>query len=324
MKTKRNPTKITFGISLPIENVEFDKVVEVARLCERLGYDSLWCYDHMFPYDGGDTTRPFYECLTTLSALSMVTEKIRLGSLVLCNCFRNPALLAKMSSQIDVISKGRLEFGVGAGWFKDEFDAYGYDFADAETRLAQLEEGIRVIKKMWTETTPSFEGKYFKIRKAVNEPKPVQKPHPPIWIGGSLNRILSLVAKYANGWNLGFYKSNNPDGFASKNQMLDDLCLKYGRDPSEIRRSWQGLLILGKNDSDLSRKTKEYMHLSMGIEPVLATLDSCEGELSKFTDAGVTDFFIRFGDVPDSSTLEMFAGQVIPSFRGTEGLPRDS
>jgi F420-dependent oxidoreductase-like protein len=306
---------ITFGVSLPVENTEFDRLKEVSRVCEKLQYNSLWCYDHFFPYDGTDPQKPFYECLTTLAALCTVTEKIRLGSLVLCNSFRSPALVAKMTSQIDVMSNGRLEFGIGAGWFKDEFAAYGYEFPETKVRLDQLEEGIQLIKKMWVEESPSFHGKHYHATNAVNMPKPIQKPHPPIWIGGSLNRILNMVARYADGWNLGFYESNTPEGFARKNRILNAMCKNYRRDPSEIRRSWQGLLILGENESDLSRKTEQYTHLAMGYPPILATVENCDRQLRKFTDAGVTDFIIRFPDPLDFSTLEAFAELVIPRVR---------
>jgi len=314
----RTTERITFGVSLPVENVEFETLKEVCRVCERLGFDSLWCYDHFFPYDGSNPKKSFFECLTTLAALCMVTEKARLGTLVLCNSFRNPALVAKMTAQIDTMSKGRLELGIGGGWFKNEFDAYGYDFRDADFRLAQLEEGIQVIKKMWTEDLATFRGKYYHIINAVNEPKPLQKPHPPIWIGGSLNRILRLVAKYADGWNLGFYQSNTPEGFGKKNRILNTLCKKIGRDPSRIRRSWQGLLILGKNENDLPRKTKQYAHLTMGYPPIQATTANCEEELRKFTAVGVTDFVIRFPDVLDFDTLEAFAECAISRF-GAQG-----
>jgi len=311
--------RVTFGVSLPVENVEFETLKEVSRVCERLGFDSLWCYDHLFPYDGSNPRKPFFECLTTLAALCMVTEKVRLGSLVLCNSFRNPALVAKMAAQIDTMSKGRLELGIGGGWFKNEFDAYGYDFHDAAIRLAQLEEGIQVIKKLWTEDLVTFRGKYYHITNAVNEPKPLQKPHPPIWIGGSLNRILSLVARYADGWNLGFYQSNTPEGFGNKNRTLNTLCQKIGRNPSKIRRSWHGLLVLGKNENDLSTKTKQYAPLSMGYPPIQATTENCEEELRKFTAVGVTDFVIRFPDALDFDTLEAFAECATSRF-GSTGL----
>lgn len=310
-----SPTRrITFGVSLPIQGVEFERVKEYAQFCEKSGFDSVWCYDHFFPYDGTEPTQSFFECFTTLTALSMVTHRVRLGSLVACNNFRNPALVAKMASQIDVLSNGRLDLGIGGGWFREEFDAYGYQFADTATRLGQLDEGIQIIKKMWEEASPSFEGKYYRIKNAVNEPKPIQKPHPPIWIGGSLTRILKLTAKYADGWNIGFYQSNTPEGFAKKNSTLNDLCQKYGRNPAEIRRSWHGLLILGENENDLGRKVERYAHLAMGYQPIQATIENCEHEIRKFTKVGVTDFFIRFPDPLDFVTLQRFAENTIPAF----------
>jgi len=306
--------KITFGATLPIQDVDFENVKEYAQFCEKAGFDSVWCYDHFFPYDGTKPTQNFFECFTTLTALSMVTRRIRLGSLVACNNFRHPALVAKMSSQIDVLSNGRLDLGIGAGWFREEFDAYGYEFGDTNDRLGRLEEGLEIIKRMWLEHSPSFEGKYYRIKNAVNEPKPIQKPHPPIWMGGSLTRILRLTARYADGWNLGFYQSNTPEGFTKKNSTLNALCQNYGRNPAEIRRSWHGLLILGKNESDLERKAQQYKHLALGYPPIQATAETCEREIRKFTRVGVTDFFIRFPDPLDFETLQTFAERIIPTF----------
>jgi F420-dependent oxidoreductase-like protein len=315
VKNSTNP-RITFGVSLPVEDVTFDQLKGIAQLSEKLGYDSIWSYDHLFPYsDSQAKNKPFFECLMTLSALSMATSKIRLGSLVICNPLRNPALLAKMSSQLDVMSKGRLELGIGAGWFKDEFDAYGYDFPDENTRLLQLEEALQVIRALWTNDFATFEGKFYKVRNAPCEPKPIQKPHPPIWVAGSLKRILRIAAKYADGWNLGFYKSNTPEGFRAKNKMLDQACAAPGRDPSKVRRSWHGLLILGKSESDLEEKEKKYKTLSLGYPPIATTIEECYETLSKFTDAGVTDFVIRFADITeDQSSLETFSNRIIPLF----------
>jgi len=306
--------KVTFGVTLPVQGVEFERLKEFAQQCEKLGFDSVWCYDHFFPYDGTKPTQPFYECFTTLTALSMVTSRIRLGSLVACNNFRNPALVAKITSQIDVLSKGRFELGIGAGWNGKEFDAYGYEFNELNLRLERLEEAIQIINKMWMETSPSFEGKYYRIKNAVNEPKPVQKPHPPIWFGGSRKTILRLAAKYADGWNLGFYESNSPKGFAEKCAFLSKACKKYGRNPSDLRRSWTGLLILGRNEKELSEKVKRYGYLSMGYPSMFVTVDTCATEMRKFTQSGVTDFFIQICDPNDLNTLQILSEKIVPLF----------
>ncbi|PSN82306.1 hypothetical protein B9Q02_11855 [Candidatus Marsarchaeota G1 archaeon BE_D] len=301
-------TKVSFGVSLPQQRVDFDTVKEVALICEKLGYDSIWCYDHFFPYDGSDRQQSFFECLSTLSALSVITKKIRLGSLVLCNEFRNPALVSKITSQIDVMSKGRLILGIGAGWFKEEFDTYGYPFSDVKTRIERLEEAIQIIKLMWTKDVVNFSGKHYKIKGAINEPKPIQKPHPPIWIGGSLERILKIAAKYADGWNLGFYASNTPEGFSKKSKKLDELCLLFGRKPSALRRSWHGLVVLADNRSVLFDKLRKYSWMAMGSTLIASTYEECEQSFKKYIEAGVTDFVIKFAEVPESlDVLEKFS-----------------
>ena len=173
---------IRFGVFLPFYAFEakgkspssyFNQVREVVLECERLGYHSVWLDDHLM-----FGKRPILESWTTLSALSSITKKIKLGTMVLCNSFRKPALLAKMAATLDVISNGRLEFGIGAGTQKDEHIAYGIPFSNPSVRIDRMKEAVEIIKTMWTQEKASYEGKYYRIKEAVCEPKPMQKPHP--------------------------------------------------------------------------------------------------------------------------------------------------
>src|SRR6187200_417384 len=179
------------------------KAVEIAQLAQRLGYDSVCVYDHVH-----NVPRPaheaVFECWTTIAAISQRTTRLRLGQMVGCNGYRNPALLAKVTSTVDVISGGRLDWGVGAGWYEHEFRAYGYEFPAPKVRIGMLAESVQIVKAMWTEPDASFEGTYFTIDGAQCDPKPVQQPHPPVWIGGGGEQLtLRVVARHATHSNFG-------------------------------------------------------------------------------------------------------------------------
>jgi len=187
--------EMTFGAFVPqgwktelvaIEGAEakWAKAVEVAELAEALGYDSIWVYDHFHnvPVPANEAV---FECWTTLAALSQRTSRVRLGQMVGCAAYRNPGLLAKITSNIDVISGGRLDWGIGAGWYEHEFRAYGYDFPPAADRIRMLRETVEIVRSMWTEPDTSYAGRFFTLSGAQCDPKPVQAPHPPILIGGA-------------------------------------------------------------------------------------------------------------------------------------------
>ena len=205
----------------------------VAVALEQLGFDSLWLYDH-FHTTPRPEIEPTFECWTAMAALAEVTSQIRLGQLVTCAQYRNPALLAKLASCVDVISGGRVEVGLGAGWKQDEFDAYGYDFGSIRGRLDRMADTARIMKAMWTEQRASVQGRYWSIADAINEPKPIQRPHPPLWIGAAGEKVaLRMVAQLADGWNY----NRGPDGFEPKLRILHDHCRAVGRAPETMRIS---------------------------------------------------------------------------------------
>lgn len=198
---------LKFGLSLPqgwtmeLASIKdpleaYEAMTRVAQAADELGFNSAWLVDHFHttPRPSQEVT---FECWTTLAALARDTKRIRLGPLVTCNAYRNPALLAKMASTLDVLSHGRLSFGIGAGgWNESEYRAYGYEYAEAPVRLRHLREAVQVILAMWTQEEAAFEGEYYQIRGAINQPKGVQRPHIPLLIGGSGEQItLKLVAQ---------------------------------------------------------------------------------------------------------------------------------
>jgi alkanesulfonate monooxygenase SsuD/methylene tetrahydromethanopterin reductase-like flavin-dependent oxidoreductase (luciferase family) len=169
----------------------------MAKKCEELNFDSVWLVDHLLPYDAPRVpiSATMLESWTTLSALSRETSSLKLGPLVTCNIFRRPQILAKMGATFDLISGGRLLFGIGACWFKTEFEQYGIPFPKISERINRLKETIQIIKSMWTQDKASFSGKYYSINEAICEPKPVQKPYPQFWIGAEGEKMLRVVAQ---------------------------------------------------------------------------------------------------------------------------------
>ncbi len=307
------------GCSLPQSTAEFNVIRQVAEECEELGFDSVWMYDHLYPYNG-PPNGPCYEIWTTLSALASVTSRIRLGTLVLCNSFRHPPIVAKMASVLDNISQGRTEIGLGAGWFKMEFDAYGIPFTDAATRIESLREAIQIIRKMWTEEKASYKGKHYSISSTYNNPKPVQRPHPPIWIGGTDPGVMQVAAEFADGWNIGFYPSNTPEGFTKKVKALERYCRQLGRDPNALRKSWHGEVVIGETRSDveskLARLKPAYMSLAeYSVARIIGTPDECLEQILSYARAGASYFMLMFAEVEKLESLRLFAKTILPSLR---------
>jgi len=208
----------------------------------------VWLADHFMPTILHPSAREedwLFECWTTLSALARDTKRVRLGQAVTCNGYRNPALLAKMASAVDVISHGRLTVGIGAGDYEEEFRAYGYAYPDAPTRLRQLREAVQVLLALWTQDEPTFEGKYYQVRGAINEPKGVQKPHIPLLIGGAGEQVtLKIVAQYADACNV----FGAPAAMEHKFAVLKTHCEAVGRSYESIRRTATVLCAIGETD----------------------------------------------------------------------------
>jgi F420-dependent oxidoreductase-like protein len=241
--------KVKFGVHIePQLGYDYDNSLNIALEAEKLGYESFWCSDHLFLNEKSENQNCM-DAWTLLAALAADTTKIRLGTLVTCNSYRHPSLLAKIAATIDMISKGRLWFGYGAGWKKDEYRAYGYPFPKIQDRMDAMEEALEIIKLLWTEPHASYSGKHYSIKNAFSAPKPVQKPHPPILIGGDgEKRTLRAVAKYADYCNL-FLRPN----FEKKLDVLKEHCKVVGRNYDDIGKSlfaqgWPGIFVTKEED----------------------------------------------------------------------------
>ncbi len=206
---------VEFGLQVGQHGYSFEQLKSYVLKSERVELDSFHDYDHFYGPLGSSEPdfKPLLEAWMVMAAFSEVTKKIRLGALVNCVLYRYPSMLAKQGASFDVISNGRLDFFVGAGWYEHKFTAYGISFPPAGVRIKMLTEAIQIIRKMWTEEKPSFAGTYYMLKEAINEPKPIQKPHPPIWVGGWGPKVLKVAVQYGDGHNLSWtsfeeYKQN--------------------------------------------------------------------------------------------------------------------
>jgi F420-dependent oxidoreductase-like protein len=306
--------RIKFGVTLPQFGASWKEARDAARLADEAGFDSVWLADHFFAVGGEDPL----EAWTEMSAVAAVTTRVELGFLVLCNNYRPPALLAKMAATLDEISDGRLILGYGAGWFSMEYEAYGYELPSIRTRLEQLEEGLEILRKMWSEDAATFHGFHYHVENARCLPKPRRLPHPPILIGGGGEKVLlKLVARYADIWNnLGIAHRD----IGAKLTHLRAHCESIGRDVGEIEVSQQTVGAIGLSKDDARRST-EAVHDEVGFltgAPELCptgTPDEIIARIEKNVAMGITTFIISFGRRGTDRAIELFGREVIPAFR---------
>ena len=311
-------TKIKFGIFLPFYAFQtltpkenFSQIKSIIFECEQLGYDTVWLDDHLM-YNN----YPILESWTTLAALSLITKRIRLGTMVSCVAHRNPGLLAKTAATLDVLSNGRLEFGIGAGVQEAEHIAYGFDFPKLSLRAERLGEAVEAIKRLWKQEKASYRGKHYTLKDAVCEPKPEQKPHPPITIGGCEEKhTLKVVAKYADRFDWGFLPT--VDAYKGKLELLKDHCKAVGRDFREIELScWpSGQILIAKDQKELTKRIAHYKPSNMNLEDYKkSTLAGTPREyvekLRVYRDLGVTYFMLFFADLPTTDGLRLFANTI--------------
>jgi F420-dependent oxidoreductase-like protein len=214
---------------------EYSVLEEFWRAADELGFHAVWDYDHFHGLTDPDGLT--FEGWTTLAAMGVVVRRARVGCMVTGVTYRNPAVLAKMAVTVDHISGGRLEFGIGAAWHEPEHRAYGIDFPSPGTRVAMLDEALTVITMLWTQDSSTFDGRFYHLDDARCVPKPVQRPHPPIVVGGTQPKMLRVIARHADEWNTPGLAG--PEEWARVNSDLDKACAETGRDPKEIRRSVQ-------------------------------------------------------------------------------------
>jgi probable F420-dependent oxidoreductase len=335
----QQPPEIGLILALTIRGLAIQSYGEMSRVvreADTLNYDSVWLCDHFLTLQPDDYTTqagvgakdntrtaensdnsnrskhiPLLECWTALSALSRETNRLGLGTSVLCNSYRHPAVLAKMAATLDVISDGRLQLGLGAGWFQAEYDAYGIPFPKASVRIAQLDESLEIIRRIWTEKHPTFKGTHFSIDGAVCNPPPVQRPHPPIWIGGEGDNVHRVAARRANGVNMRWW---SPERFKTRATFLRDACREAGRDPDEFRMS-ATLLVIADDDPKAVEEQKSQFAAIPSDGIVAGSPAYCIDRLKQYLDVGVRHFLFTVPHVTNTNTLRLVGEQVIPALK---------
>jgi F420-dependent oxidoreductase-like protein len=295
---------------------QYEAMTRVAQAVDRhQAYDSIWVYDHFHPVPVL-VPQTVFECWTITAALARDTQRVNVGQMVTCAGYRNPALLAKMASTVDVLSHGRLYCGLGAGWYEHEWQAYGYGFPETKTRMRSFAEACEIIVRMWTEEAPTFAGAIHTIAGPINEPKGVRKPHPMLWIGGEGERVtLKLVARWADACNVG----GDPETLRHKFAVLREHCSAFGRDYETITRSTslEDLVLLRPGEdpkaaTEAARKATGLGFAEFAEHAVIGTPDQIIAHIRALIDVGVTYFLVSFPRVAyDHEPLYRFADEVI-------------
>ena len=288
---------------------QWDTIIEASARIEKLNYASVWVYDH-FHTVPSPTQDPTFECWSLMAALSQVTENVRIGQMCTCNSYRNPAYLTKVASTIDSMSGGRLEFAIGAGWYDQEYKAYGYDYPSAGVRLKMLEEALQIYIAMTTQDKASFEGDYYKIKDAINQPKPLQKPYPPLWVcGGGEKVTLKLLAKYGDygNWDV------DVEGFVHKSKILKTHCEEQNRNYSDIKKTLHTNVIIGNNEKDLDAKINKIVDVTgipkeMYIDrPLVGVKEKVFDTIEEFSSVECEYLIAYIPDIVWGDTLEILS-----------------
>jgi F420-dependent oxidoreductase-like protein len=307
-----------FALFTTCEYAEWDDLVSQWKFAEAAGWDAVFIDDHFMP-DQPNPVGDYLEGWTALAALSQQTTSIRIGTMVTGNPYRHPAILAKMATNVDIMSGGRLIFGLGAGWQENEHLAYGIPFAPPGERLDQLEEACQVILALWKDQKANFSGKHYQLVDAPLFPKPIQNPHPEFMIGGGgVKRTLRIVARYADHWN----DWGGPDSFSYKNQFLESYCEAGGRDPNHITRSACMALLMGEKSQEQDAlqhflvETFEYDDEMAKDLTLTGSIAEIKDKISRMEEVGVdmicVPTFVRKIDLKE---LDQFMDLVVPSFQ---------
>ena len=298
-----------------------------------MGFDSAWFGDHFIPYliqeEGHDYSDKHLEPYTILPTLVNDTPELRCGLMVTCNSYRNPAILTKISSSIDRISGGRFQLGIGAGWYKEEYNSYGIPFPELQIRLEQFEEAVNLIHRIWTQDKVTFRGKYYNVTNLVMTPKPIQKPHPPIWIGGKSRESIQVAAKYGDYVN---FANTTPEEYKLKLDILEKYCREIGRNFSELGKSWHGDMIIVDREEDKKIEVLKYKEkcsesrdnmeklMEMEIEDItkgmiVGTAEQCVEKIQEFLDVGVDHIIPYFPNNKEGRALQTFTEKIVPNFK---------
>ena len=279
-----------FGIHT-IQKSTWPELREQWQWLEGLGFDSLWLPDHFFSTSGRDI--PMLEAWTLLSGLALVTERARIGILVSSNTFRHPALLAKQAVTVDHLSEGRLELGLGAGWFVEEHEVFGLDLQEPKVLVDRYAEAIELVDRYLSNDESSFDGEHYQLNGAFNRPPPIQQPRPPLVMGAHGPRMLKLVAKHADTWN----SFAPPDVLKHRNDQLTEYCEAIGRDPATLKRS----MFYGVNQSP--------------EDDPWASIEAFEDYIGRYTEAGMQEFILQPPPPERFGMVEKIASDILPRLR---------
>ena len=313
---------LSFGLQLePQFGYTKEEIDNITNVVVKNQFDTLWVSDHMF-LDTESQGKSAFDAWTLMTYLVTKYSQLRVGSLVLCNSYHHPSLLAKKISTLDHLSKGRIEIGYGSGWKEVEYDAYGIKFPSVKERLDMLEEGLDVLLKLWSdEDKPSYSGKYYNLKEALCFPKPYQKPHPRLWIGSMTggNRMLRIAAKYGDGINLAW--SFSPEKCQELFKKLDNNCLKYNRSPADIKRSLGFWTRIYKDETDMEKgliqeaekrniTVEEYKERVAGA--LVGTKEQVIQKLIAYKEIGITHYIFMVPYQEEIEYLELFDTEILP------------
>ncbi|MDT5224878.1 MAG: hypothetical protein QOG19_2285 [Mycobacterium sp.] len=306
-------------------------MVAVCQTAESCGFDSVWLCDHFLTISPDDYVKdagiaddssendpgappislPLLECWTTLSALARDTTRLRLGTSVLCNSYRHPSVLAKMAATLDVISEGRLDLGLGAGWFQREFDAYGIPFPPVRDRVSALAESLEVMKAVWTEPNPTYTGRFYTLNGAICDPPPVQRPHPPLWIGGEGDRVQRIAARSAQGLNVRWW---SPHQVSQRRDFLARACESAERDPQTLRISVTVLLAPTESAEQEARIRAEFASIpESGL--IVGSPERCVERIREYQGCGIDQFLFTIPHLVESEYLDVVGREIIPRIK---------
>ncbi|HEX2057410.1 MAG TPA: LLM class flavin-dependent oxidoreductase [Actinomycetota bacterium] len=321
------------------EPVSWSAVRECALTAERSGFASVWISDHLFldwgKYGGSSTPQASLECWTTMAAIAAATSQVRIGSLTLCNDLRSPALLAKMAASLDLLSGGRVDVGLGAGWYEPEYRAAGIEFDPAGTRIRRLGEAVEVLGRLLAGEELTFDGEHYQLEEAVCLPRPRQQPRPPVWVGGKGDLLLRTAARVADGWNFSWIGSF--ETYEERSRAADRACESEGRDPSSLLRSVGAYVLAGRDDADLKERferlverTPEGVFQERGKgsavsweafrrDHVTGTIGEVTDRLGRLSELGVKEVVVTAGALPfqvaDPEDVELLGTDVAPALQ---------
>ncbi len=315
----------SIGFNIDHSGLNYDQILSLSQLAEDAGFDNLAFYDHFYdPTGGTQNKRLSLEAWSLLSAISLKTQRIKLLPLVTNNLFRHPGILAKIAATVDHLSKGRLIFGIGAGWFEKEALDFGYAFPDLDTRLEMLDEALSVITSLWTQEATTFQGKYYKLDKAQSLPKPYQKPFTPVLVGGKTNGILKIAAKHAQLTNFTI-RNLGVEECAKKIELLKKYCSEQGRDYESLSKTLSGLCFFASSQKELETElveaakfrgtSKEELERTLKSSAVYGTNEQVLEELERYEKIGIQGAMFRFYKPLQGEKARTFSKEILPQIR---------